>query len=48
MIAKVYNDLREQLDQYSMGFPATESGVELKILKKLFSEEEAELYLISA
>ncbi len=45
MTAKVYNDLREQLDQYSMGFPATESGVELKILKKLFSEEEAELYL---
>ena len=45
MTAKVYNDLREQLDQYSMGFPSTESGVELKILKKLFSEEEAELYL---
>ena len=45
MTAKVSYDLREQLDQYSVGFPATESGVELKILEKLFSEEEAELYL---
>jgi electron transport complex protein RnfB len=45
MTAKVYFDLREQLDQYSVGFPSTESGVELKILEKLFSEEEAGLFL---
>jgi Na+-translocating ferredoxin:NAD+ oxidoreductase subunit B len=45
MTKQVYYDLREQLDQYSMGFPSTESGVELKILEKLFSEEEANLYL---
>jgi Pyruvate/2-oxoacid:ferredoxin oxidoreductase delta subunit/predicted transcriptional regulator len=45
MTAKVYYDLREQLDQYSVGFPSTESGVEMRILEKLFSEEEAELYL---
>jgi NAD-dependent dihydropyrimidine dehydrogenase PreA subunit len=45
MTAKVYFDLREQLDQYSMGFPATESGVEMRILERLFSEEEAELFL---
>jgi len=45
MTAKVYHDLREQLDQYSVGFPASESGVEIKILEKLFSEEEAELFL---
>ncbi len=45
MTAKVYYDLREQLDQYSMGFPSTESGVEIRILEKLFSEEQAELYL---
>jgi Na+-translocating ferredoxin:NAD+ oxidoreductase subunit B len=37
--------LRERLDQYSIGFPATESGVELKILEKLFSEDEAGLFL---
>jgi len=41
----VYEKLREQLDQYSCGFPKTESGVELEILKKLFSEDEAEMFL---
>jgi ferredoxin len=45
MTATVYTKLREQLDQYSIGFPATASGVELKILRKLFTEEEARLYL---
>jgi Pyruvate/2-oxoacid:ferredoxin oxidoreductase delta subunit len=42
----VYSKLREQLDQYSIGYPETESGVEIKILKKLFTEEEAELFLL--
>ena len=42
MSSRVYHDLREQLDQYSVGFPSTSSGVEMKILEKLFSEEEAE------
>lgn len=42
---EVYNLLREQLDQYSVGFPSTESGVEIKILKKLFTGEEAEMFL---
>ena len=32
MTSKIYHDLREQLDQYSVGFPSTESGVELRIL----------------
>lgn len=41
----VFTQLREQLDQYSIGYPATESGVELKILKKLFTEEEARMFL---
>jgi electron transport complex protein RnfB len=45
MSSKVYHDLREQLDQYSVGFPSTRSGVELRILERLFSEEEAEMYL---
>lgn len=45
MTHKIYEDLREQLDRYSVGFPATKSGVELKILQKLFTEEEARLYL---
>ena len=33
----VYTKVREQLDQYSVGFPSTESGVELEILKKMFT-----------
>lgn len=42
----VYLKLREQLDCFSLGFPATESGVELRILKKLFTEEEAGMFLL--
>ena len=45
MAEDVYSLLREQLDQYSIGFPATESGVELRILRKLFTAEEAAMYL---
>ncbi len=43
--SQVYQKLREQLDQYSVGFPATESGIEIKILERLFTEEEATMYL---
>lgn len=45
MTGSIYDRLRKQMDQYSTGFPATKSGVEMKILKKLFTEEEAEMYL---
>jgi Pyruvate/2-oxoacid:ferredoxin oxidoreductase delta subunit len=41
----VYLKLREFLDQFPLGFPTTESGVEIKILKKMFTEDEAELVL---
>ena len=41
----IYERLREQLDQYSVGFPATASGIEKKILQKLYTEEEASLIL---
>ena len=41
----LYFRLREKIDQYSTGFAATESGVEIKILKKLFTEDEAQMYL---
>ncbi|MEW6188139.1 MAG: 4Fe-4S binding protein [Thermodesulfobacteriota bacterium] len=33
--------LREFLDQLPLGYPKTESGVELDILRKLFTEDEA-------
>jgi len=45
MTEAIYQKLREQLDQYSIGFPATKSGVEIKILERLFTEDEARLYL---
>lgn len=45
MTDSIYIKLREQLDQYSVGFPKTASGIELKILQKLFTPEEAAMYL---
>ena len=41
----IYVKLRQKLDRYSVGFPTTRSGVELEILKELFSEMEAEMFL---
>jgi hypothetical protein len=41
----VYEKLRAHLDSLPAGFPATESGVELRILKRLFTPEEAGLAL---
>ena len=40
----VYRRVQEQLDQYSIGFPATDSGIEIEILNNLFSRDEAELF----
>ena len=36
-----YKALREFLDRFPLGYPATESGVEIEILKWLFTPEEA-------
>lgn len=41
----VYRQVQEKIDGYSVGFSATESGIELRILRKLLSPEEAGLYL---
>lgn len=41
-----YIKLREFLDTFPIGFPATKSGVELKILKRLFTEEEAKITVL--
>ncbi len=40
-----YRKLQQYLDTLSLGFPPTESGIELKILHNLFSEEDAKLFL---
>lgn len=39
----VYERLREFLDTFQTGYPTTPTGVEIRILKKLFTPEEAEL-----
>jgi len=41
----VYRRLQKCLDELPVGYPATESGVELRILKRLFAPEEAEVAL---
>ena len=40
-----YRRLQQHLDRGPAPFPATESGVELRILKRLFSEEQARIAL---
>ena len=40
---QVYIKLQKHLDKQAIGFPATRSGVELKILKHIFTTEEAEI-----
>jgi len=39
----VYRKLSQRLDAIPNGFPATESGVELRLLAKIFAPEEAAL-----
>lgn len=38
---KVYRDLQRSLDRLPISYPETESGVEIRILKQLFSPEQA-------
>jgi len=39
----VYRELQKHLDSMPVGFPETASGVEIRILKQLFSPEEAKI-----
>ena len=45
MATDVYERLARHLDELPAGFPPTASGVELRILRRLFSPEDAELAL---
>jgi electron transport complex protein RnfB len=45
MTDNIFRRLQKRLDKYSLGFPATSSGVELTILERLFSEEDATMFL---
>lgn len=40
----IYRELARVLDTLPNGFPQTEDGVEIRILKKIFQPEEAELF----
>ena len=37
----IYRHLQKHLDQFPIGYPATTTGIELKVLKHLFTEKEA-------
>jgi len=39
----VYRQLQQHLDRLPAGFPAVESGLDIRLLKKLFTPEEAQL-----
>jgi electron transport complex protein RnfB len=45
MTNTIYRQLQERLDHFSMGFPATESGIEIEILQHLFTPEDAAMAL---
>jgi hypothetical protein len=44
MSEEAYQNLAKVLDTIPNGFPSTESGVEIKLLKKIFTPEEADLF----
>ena len=41
----IYQKLREHLDSIPNGFPASKSGIEIEILKSIFTEEEASVFM---
>ena len=45
MASKIYYELRDLLDTLPNGFPMAENGVEIKILEKVFTEEDAEIFM---
>lgn len=45
MTDSLFRSLQQRLDQYSLGFPRTDSGIEIRILEKLFSPEDADIFL---
>jgi ferredoxin len=42
---EIYRKLQEHLDTLPVGFPATKTGVEIRLLKRLFSLDEAKVAL---
>jgi len=46
-MSDVYEKLRQRLDDMGTGFPATRNGIEIKILRKIFTEADAEMFLLT-
>ena len=44
-MADAYEKLRERLDDMATGYPESETKIEIKLLKKIFNEDEADLFL---
>jgi Na+-translocating ferredoxin:NAD+ oxidoreductase subunit B len=45
MMSDTYERLRQRLDDLATGYPATKTKIEIKILKRLFTKKDAELFL---
>jgi len=43
---KLYRDLQLHLDEQTIGFPATKSGSDIRLLKQLFKPEQAEMVMM--
>ena len=41
----IYKQLAQRLDEMPEGYPVTESGVEIRILKKIYTEAAAQMFL---
>lgn len=44
-VGDVYSRLRDCLDRLPAGYPETESGVEIRLLERIFTPEEAEVFM---
>ena len=45
MAEEIYERLRQKLDALTKGYPKTEKGSEMVFLKKVFSPEDADLFI---
>ncbi len=45
MAEEIYERLRQKLDSLTKGYPQTEKGSEMVFLKKVFSPEDADLFI---
>ena len=43
---QIYRELQQHLDRQAVGYPASRSGAEIRILKRFFSPEEARIVLL--